>query len=396
MKSVNHVFEVAVSEEVRKKSVHAVCKKKRKSKIFRSYAKDEEKAVRDAEKWLLNYTQIDHHYIYIYEGTSRKPRKIVVPTFRELTVQHCIVEALKAMFKRGMYKHTYAAIPKWKVRSGNIIDSKDQLIWDLRGAHAGKNVIEKWLKDKKNTKYVLKMDIHHFFDSIPHDILKEKFRKYVHDDRMLALIYETIDIKVDGAVTDIGLPLGFDTSHWYANWYLQDLDHYIKEDLKATYYIRYMDDMVIFGSNKRKLHRIKEAIEKYLAEKLRLELKGDWQVFRFVYKEITYTDETGRTKKRKYGRDLDFMGFRFYRNRTVMRKSIMLKCARKAKKISKKDKLTIYDARQMVSYNSYLKATDTYNVYLKHIKPYISMKDMRQKISRYEKNRRKQDEICLH
>ena len=389
MKSVSHVFEVAVSLEVRKKSVHTVCKKKRKSKIFKEYKEDEERAVRDSEYWITHYFQINHKYLFIYEGTARKVRRIVVPAFRELTVQHCIVEALKPLFRRGMYKHTYAAIPKWRAKSGNKINDIDQLIWDLRGAHAGKKVIEKWLRtDRKNTKYVLKMDIRHFFESIDHELLKEKFRKYVHDERMLDLIYQTIDIVVDGEIVDRGLPLGFDTSHWYANWYLQDLDHFIKEELRAVYYIRYMDDMVIFGSNKRKLHRMKDEIERYLKEKLDLELKGDWQVFRFVYKEVDIEID-GKIKHRQYGRDLDFMGFRFYRNRTAMRKSIMLRATRKAKKISKKDQPTIYDTRQMASYNSYLKSTDTYNVYEKYIKPYVSMKKMRQKISRYDKNHRR-------
>ena len=223
---------------------------------------------------------------------------------------------------------------------------------------------------------------------LPNELLKEKFRKYVHDERMLDLIYQTIDIVVDGEIVDRGLPLGFDTSHWYANWYLQGLDHFIKEELRAVYYIRYMDDMVIFGSNKRKLHRMKDEIERYLKERLDLELKGDWQVFRFVYKEVDIEID-GKIKHRQYGRDLDFMGFRFYRNRTAMRKSIMLRATRKAKKISKKDQPTIYDTRQMVSYNSYLKSTDTYNVYKKYIKPYVSMKKMRQKISRYDKNHRR-------
>lgn len=384
MKSVNHIFEVAKSETTRRGAVHDVCKKKRKSKVFRNYKEDEEKAVKDSEDWITNYFQIEHRSIKIYEGTSRKTRQVVVPTFRELTVQHCVVEALKPLFRRGMYKHTYAAIPKWQVKSGNIINSEEQLIWDLRGAHAGKKVIEKWLRtDRKNTKYVLKMDIHHFFESIDHGRLKQRFAKYVHDEKMLSLIYDTIDIIVDGHVQEKGLPLGFDTSHWYANWYLQGLDHYIKEDLKAVHYIRYMDDMVIFGSNKRKLHHMKDEIEKYL-NGLDLKLKGDWQVFRFVYKEVIVY-ENGREKKRKYGRDLDFMGFRFYRGKTVMRKSIMLRATRKARKISKKEKPTVYDARQMVSYNSYFKSTDTYNVFEKHIRPFVDMKKLKLKISRYDR-----------
>ena len=113
------------------------------------------------------------------------------------------------------------------------------------------------------------------------------------------------------------------------------------------HYMRYMDDMVIFGSNKRVLHRMRQAISDYLGMELGLELKANWQVFRFSY---------GNNQ----GRDLDFMGFRFYRNRTILRKSIMYKATRKARKISKKEKTTILDARQMLSYLGWIDCTDTY------------------------------------
>ena len=69
------------------------------------------------------------------------------------------------------------------------------------------------------------MDIRHFFDTIPHDRLKAKLKKTVHDEKMLELLFRIID------VTEVGIPLGFYTSQWLSNWYLQGLDHFIKEQL---------------------------------------------------------------------------------------------------------------------------------------------------------------------
>lgn len=138
------------------------------------------------------------------------------------------------------------------------------------------------------------------------------------------------------------------------------------------HYMRYMDDMVIFGSNKRVLHRMRQAISDYLEMELGLELKANWQVFRFSY---------GNNQ----GRDLDFMGFRFYRNRTILRKSIMYKATRKARKISKKEKATILDARQMLSYLGWIDCTDTYLMYQKWIKPCVSFQQLKRKVSRYDK-----------
>lgn len=148
-----------------------------------------------------------------------------------------------------------------------------------------------------------------------------------------------------------------------------------KEQLHAVHYARYMDDMVIFGSNKKVLHQIRLAISEYMASELGLSLKGDWQVFRFSY------TVNGEDK----GRPLDFMGFQFYRNRTVLRKSIMLKATRKARKIHKKPyqgrKPTVHDYRQMMSYLGWIDCTDTYGMYLKHIKPMINFQKMKRYVS---------------
>ena len=90
---------------------------------------------------------------------------------------------------------------------------------------------------------------------------------------------------------------------------------------------------------------MRKNISDFLESKFGLSLKGNWQVFLFDWK--------GK------GRDLDFMGFRFYRSRITLRKSIMLKATRKARKIDRKEHPTIYDLRQMMSYLGWLNCTDT-------------------------------------
>lgn len=350
MKSYNHIYETLVSEKVRMVAIHKASLGHKHLKGFDKYCCDEERALKDSLAWLNNFKNDSHKPITIYDGVSRKQRKIIVPTYKELVVQHCVVTSLMPIFMRGMYEHSYSSIPD-------------------RGIHKAKKHIEKWIKhDKKNCKYVLKMDIRHFFDTIPHDIIKRMLKEKIHDKKMLEILVEIIN------VTDIGLPLGFYTSQWLANWYLQGLDHYIKENLKAVHYVRYADDMVIFGSSKRKLHEMQRAISEYLTERLGLKMKDNWQVFRFVY------DKGDKT----YGRDLDFLGFRFYRNKTIIRKSIMLKSTRKALKMGKKEKPTIFDIRQMLSYLGWFKYTDSYNSYTKWIKPFIDVKKCKRRISNHD------------
>lgn len=348
MKSYNHLYEICISETNRRQAIKDSKRSKRIRRIIKERHLSDDELIDLSYEWIVQYENSEHTPIQIYDGITHKQRTIIVPTLEELIVQHCVVYALKPMFCKGMYEHSYASLPG-------------------RGAHKGKKVIEKWIRhDIKNTKYVLKMDIHHFFDSVPHSILKAKLAKHIHDEKMLDLLFRIID------VTDKGIPLGFYTSQWFSNWLLQELDHYIKEQLGAVHYIRYMDDMVIFGSNKKVLHQNRISISGYLESNLGLELKGNWQVFRFTF-------------KKDKGRDLDFMGFRFYRDRTVLRRSIMLKATRKAKKISKKEKPTIYDARQMLSYLGWISSTDTYDMYVLWVKPYVNFQKLKRKISKHDK-----------
>lgn len=348
MKSYNHLYENCISEENRRISLNLAKHSKRMRRIIKNRHLSDDALVALSYDWINNYENAEHVPVYIYDGITRKERVIIVPTMEELIVQHNVVNALKPMFCKGMYEHSYASLPG-------------------RGAHKGKQVIEKWIRtDARNCKYVLKMDIRHFFDTVPHDKLKAKLRKTIHDEKMLDLLFRIID------VTDVVIPLGFYTSQWLSNWYLQGLDHYIKERLGAVHYMRYMDDMVIFGSNKKVLHRTRQAISDYLENELGLSLKDNWQVFRFSY---------GNDK----GRDLDFMGFRFFRNRTILRKTIMYKATRKARKLSRKEKPTIHDARQMLSYLGWIDCTDTYKMYRKWIKPYISFKQLKRKISQHDR-----------
>lgn len=355
MKSYNHLWEIFISDENYYLAVSNATrgktgksKKHRRARYYKTHAaemKDE------FMEYVLNYKHRDHKPIEVYDGIRRKRRKIYVPNVEEQILHHMVVNVLRPIFMKSMYEHSYGSIPG-------------------RGAHSAKKRIEKWIRNQdKHFKYILKMDVRKYFDSIPHDILKRKLAKLIHDQRFLELLFEIID------TTDVGIPIGFFTSQWFANWYLTDLDHYIKEKLGAKYYVRYMDDMVIAGSNKRRLHEFRDLISEYLETKLGLQMKDNWQVYRFNYGDR--------------GRDLDFMGFRFFRNRTVLRRTIYFKAVRKAKRIKNKG-LNIYTARQMLSYMGWFKCTDCYGAYLKYIKPNVSFRTLRRYVSRWDKKHNKE------
>lgn len=364
MRTYRHLYEQYISDEnyflaVRNATRHkgGAKRKYRRARYYRDHA---EKLKPYLLVYAKHFKSAEHKPKMIYDGIRRKQRSIIVPTMQEQIIHHMVINVLKPIFMRDMYEHSYGSIPG-------------------RGAHLAKKQIEKWIRHGgKNCKYCLKMDIRKYFDSIPHDILKRKLRELIRDERFLSVLYEIIDA-VPG---NRGIPIGFYTSQWFANWYLTGLDRYIKNDLKAVYYVRYMDDMVIFGPNKRELHKMRKRIEQVLSINLGLELKGNWQVFLF-----DYVKKNGK----RVGRDLDFMGFRFYRDKTTLRRQLMLKATRKARRIcKKKERKNIYDARQMLSYLGWIDATDTYTMYSKRIKPFVSFRTLRRYVARDQrrKNRR--------
>lgn len=342
MKSYNHLYEAYISDDNIRLAIKNACKHKLNRKRFRELHDNPDKYIEWIRKQAINYKNDHHTPVIIYDGIQRKKRTIIVPTFREQIVHHMVVNILKPIIMKSMYEHSYGSIPG-------------------RGATLGAKRIRRWLKDSKGTRYCLKMDIKKYFDSVPHEIVTRKLAEQIHDQRFLNILLEIV------SVNDKGLPLGFYTSQWLANWYLTGLDHYIKEVLKAPYYIRYMDDMIIFGSNKRKLHKMRQAIADYLKKYLGLELKGNYQVFPIK------------------SRALDFMGFRFYRYRTTLRRTILYKACRKAKRLFKKDKPTIYDIKQFMSYLGWFKQTDTYNVFCDRVTRYVNIQYMKRRVSRYDR-----------
>ncbi len=348
MKSYNNLWNKLISDENIKTALHSASlgnKNKKLKKRLKYMDEHSDIYIPMFRHIVENYRNGHHTPVTIYDGISRKKRTIIVPSATEQVVHHMVVNILKPIFMKPMYAHSYGSIPN-------------------RGAQGGKKTIEKWLPSK----YVLKMDIRHYFDSVSQDVLVDMLERKIKDKKFLELLKTII------SVTDNGIPLGFYTSQWFANFYLTELDHYIADELGYGHYIRYMDDMVVFNNNKKDLHRLRRQIQIYIKENLKLELKGNYQVFRFDY--------TNRNGKR-IGRPLDFMGFKFYRDRTILRKSIMLKASRKAKRLAKKDKINHHDAAQMLSYLGWFTPTDTYNYFRKYVTPYVNIRNLKKKVSRY-------------
>lgn len=320
-----------------------------------------------------------HQKKLINEYTCGKVREIIKPVYQyEQVVHHCIIKQLAPIIMKGMYEHAMGSIPD-------------------RGVHSGKKQIEKWIRGYKGKKfYVLKADVRHCFDTEDVRVIERDLKRIIKDDRFIRLCTVVMESEATEKGMDedadwirdwtdekflSGLPLGFVTSQWFTQLNFRKFDHKVMEEWNkeggVDQYTRYADDLVAFGRNKRKLHRLREKMEEYLQTEMHQHLKYNWQVFRFEYKDR----KTGRVR----GRALDFMGFVFHYNRTTMRKTILKRSRRKAAKIGKKEKVNWYDASQMLSSMGWYDHTDTYAYYEKYIKPHVNVKKLKKIVSRHAK-----------
>ena len=144
-----------------------------------------------------------------------------------------------------------------------------------KGMHAASDTLKEWLYEwnkyhPDQPLYAIKADIHHYFQSIDHAVLKTEIRKVIKDAGVLALLDRIIDH--NGNMPDgVGIPVGNLTSQLFANIYLDALDQFIKHELSVEAYIRYMDDFVILSPDKEQLRSWLARIEQFLREELKLE-----------------------------------------------------------------------------------------------------------------------------
>ena len=236
-------------------------------------------------KSLLNGTYKTSKYstFKIYEPKERLIYRL--PYYPDRIVHHAIMNIMEPIWKSIFIKQTYSSIKN-------------------RGIHACAKDVRFALDNfPKETRYCLRLDIHKFYPSIDHEILKNIIRIKIKDNRLLKLLDDIID-------SAPGVPIGNYLSQFFANLYLTYFDHWVKETLRCKFYFRYADDIVIMGNDKELLNLTLLNINYYLTTKLKLELKPNYQIFP--------VDSRG----------IDFVGYRFYHSHTLLRKSIKVKINR--------------------------------------------------------------------
>lgn len=343
-KRAGYLYEKICDIENIKAAIRNASKKKRKQRNVKRILLKIDHYADIIRNMLLDMSYQPSEYIVkmINDGIRQKRRKIAKPRFfPDQCIHHALIQVIEPCIMKGMYHYCCGSVKG-------------------RGDKRIRKAIRKYIQKKPNkAKYVLKTDVHHFYESINHDQLKAVIRKKIKDRRVLWLCDAIIDSY------PYGIPIGNYTSQWFCNLFLEDLDHKIKAFLGRDYmYTRYIDDMVAIGPNKRKLSKLRKMIERELKMK-GLQMKENWQVFKLK------------------ARTLDFVGVKFHSDGIVtLRKTILKRIKRKARKIQKLTQINSRNASGMISYMGWIKISNSVHLYQKEIKERgISIKKLRRIVS---------------
>lgn len=330
MKKYGWLYEKAFTKENIKLAIIKASKGKKKRGIVRKILSNIDYYVDEIYNmmWTFSYKPNPYTKFSLKDPSSGKNREICKPRFYpDHCIHWCIYLVLYPILSKQLIAKTYSSLKG-------------------RGQIYGQKKIKKQLKNKKQTKYYLKVDVRKFYPSIDTCKLEIMLEHKIKDPKLLKLIHDILK-------QEKGLPIGMILSQLFANYYITDIDY----TFNSKFYNRYADDVVIFSSNKRKLHKQRVYLQECL-DKKSLALKSNYQVYR-TNKEM-----------------LDYMGFRFNHDKVIMRRKTMIKTNRDILKWQHKK--TYKTACSIISHMGYVKHSKSYMFYLNRIRPYVNFNELKQ------------------
>jgi len=264
MKTSKNLFDSVCSFE----NLHLAYLRARKCKKYRDYVLEFsynlEQNLLKLRKELLNQTY-QHGSYREFIICDAKKRHIRAAPFRDRVVHHALCNIIEPIFDKSFIYDSYACR-------------------EDKGTHRAIKRLQEFLKIESllyahNTSYCLQSDVSKYFNNIDHQILLSLIQRKIKDQKVIWLVKEILNSchirKIHENLFDFritGIPIGNLTSQLFANIYLNELDQFVKHQLRIKYYIRYMDDFLVLHPSKQKLYQIKQETQAFLQKKLNLEL----------------------------------------------------------------------------------------------------------------------------
>lgn len=207
---------------------------------------DKDNKLRELQQMLINktYQVASYKEKIIYE--PKKRIIYILPFYPDRIVHHALMNVIASIWDKLFIHDSYSC------RVG-------------KGQHKGSIRCEQFVK---RNDYVLQCDISKFYPSINHDILMDIIKRKIKDKNVLWLI----EIIVRSFPGDKNVPIGNYTSQWFGNIYLNEVDTIIKQNFHIKDYLRYCDDFLIFGNDKKELRKIGDYVKQFCKDKLNLTL----------------------------------------------------------------------------------------------------------------------------
>lgn len=263
-----HLFDRIANFQALIAAARRAAKGKRKKPGAAAFLADMETECLRLERTLRNGSYRPGRYVKI-ELFDPKHRIVSAAPFRDRVVHHALCDVVAPIFERGFIAHSFA----------NRIG---------KGAH---RAVEAYERYRNRHAYVLRCDVLRYFPAIDHAILKRDLRRRIACAPTLALLYRIIDasnaqepVELHFPGDDLfapftrrrGLPIGNLTSQFFANLYLDPLDHFCTEVLAAPY-VRYVDDFALFHDDRAVLAHWQARIARFLeGRRLKLHPRKTW------------------------------------------------------------------------------------------------------------------------
>ncbi len=292
MKRYGYLFDRICSIDNLRAAAHNAAHGKRKRDEVQKFFADLENNLQGIYTELRAHTYRTSPY-EVFIKYEPKRREIYKLPFKDRVVQWSIMQVLEPVWTPQFTADTHACIRG-------------------RGIHSlHKRLREDLAADPEGTRYCLKLDVKKFYPSISHKILKSVLRRKIKDPDVLCLLDGIID-------SAPGVPIGNYISQYFANLYLSELDHRIKEVVGVRYYYRYADDIVVLAGEKPVLHGVLIFINDYLQTERSLSMKSNYQIFPVE------------------SRGIDFVGYVSYHTHSLARKRNKKGLCREVAKLRKK------------------------------------------------------------
>lgn len=275
----------------------------------------------------------------INEGTNHKVRNLEIPGLIDHMIHTAVVLVMEKHFMKRYYFWSCGSIPG-------------------KGQNFAYSGIRKEMDKKRPPKYAAEADIRKFYDNCTKEVVMHSLRRIIKDEKFLAINEKILD-QMGGK-----LSIGFSVSHWYANLVLTDIDNGIKQNFgRDIHLFRYMDNFVMLGNNKRKLHKAVRLIMEMLRARS-MQMKRDWQVFRTKFRPIS------------------FLSYRFLHGHVLMQKSLLYRMSRRLRKA--RINMNNHTARVVMSYWGILKWCDSYQFKQDYFYPNVNLKACRRVIRNHD------------